>query len=400
MMKGVAGNGRKAELAEISKKPFLGMTLAEFMFHAGLVIFLLNYIFYSTTKLMGHSNGIALISLCFIFGKVLLTSIENKSKILSIILVITVGVLSWFASSTMQLFTVIAFVVASRDVPRRNIALVSFWTIAFGVLVVLLLCRLGVLPNDVFIDNSRTRYALGFAYVGMFDLYLLHLALLAIYLKGASLKCPYVALFIVLQIFAYSQSVVRGTVCVALGVWFLYFVFIKSEPSRLARKLLACVSVCSIPICLLISIYTAVYYQSGSATWALVNELFSGRLGLAQNGLMTYGTTPFGQAVTWVGIVAVESGGYSLSQYNYVDSGYLQILIQLGFVSLALVCAAYVAVAVLSSRSNKGQVELIWVIAIAIESLIYPNLLILAYNSLLLLTLGDVFSQLRDKVRK
>ncbi len=400
MMKVIAACGENNEFAKFSRDSILGMTVAEFIYHIGLVIYLLNYIFYSTTQLNGPSNWITIVSLCFIFSKVLLTSIEQKSKILSIALVIAIGILSWFESSTMSLFVVIAFVIASRNVSQRNIARVCFWTIAFGVSAVLVLCFLGVLPNDIYFDSGRTRCTLGFVYVGMLDLYLLHLALLAIYLKGPSLKLPIVALFVVLQLFAYSQSVVRGTICVALGVWALYFVFVKRPSGRFAKKLLTCVSVCSIPLCALIAFFTATCYQRGSAAWAVVNEFFSGRLNLAQKALATYGVTPFGQDVTWVGRAAVRSGNYLASQYNYVDSGYLQILIQFGFVSLALVCAAYIAVAALSPRSEKGSITLIWVIAIAIESLIYPNLLILAYNSLLLLTLGDVFSRLRDKVRK
>lgn len=400
MMKAIAAHGENNKFAGLSRDSFLGMTVAEFIFHIGLVIYLLNYIFFSTTQLNGPSNWFTNVSLCFVFGKVLLTSVEQKSKILSIAFVIIVGILTWFESSNTRLFVVIAFVIASRNVSQKNIALVCFWTIAFGVSAVLALCFLGVLPNDIYFDLDRTRYTLGFLYVGMFDLYLLHLALLAIYLKGPSLRFPIVALFVVLQLFAYSQSVVRGTICVALGVWVLYFVFVKRLPGRFAKKLLACVSVCSIPICALVAFYTATCYQRGSSAWTVVNEFFSGRLNLAQKALATYGVTPFGQDVTWVGRAAVRSGNYLSSQYNYVDSGYLQILIQFGFVSLALVCAAYIAVAALSSRSEKGNITLIWVIAIAIESLIYPNLILLAYNSLLLLTLGTVFAQLKDRVGK
>lgn len=69
-------------------------------------------------------------------------------------------------------------------------------------------------------------------------------------------------------------------------------------------------------------------------------------------------------------------------------SGYLQVLIQFGWVTLVVVCAAYMLVAISAVR-NRNRTFQIWVIAIAVECLIYPNLLLLAYNCLLAIAVCD-----------
>lgn len=383
---------RKYESARASKSSFLLLPVTEVIYFIGLAAYLLNYILLSTTQLNGPSGLINLFVLGVVLVKILLTSVELDVKVLSAVTVIAIGVLTWSVSGASQLLIVVAFVLGSRGVSSKRIALVAFYTIALGVLFVCALCAFGYLPNSVYIDAARTRHTIGFSYLGMFDLYVLHLALLAIYLKGSSLKLPIVLLFLTLHCFAFSQSVVRGTMIVSLMVWALYFLFIKRKPGIFLLRALGIVAVSAIPLCLLFAVYTAVCYQPGSASWAVVDELFSGRLGLTQKALDTYGFMPFGQTVTWVGRAAVRSGQYSFSQYNYVDSGYLQLLIQFGYFALIVVCAAYIVTAWLAFKKRTGIAIEIWVVAVAVECLIYPNLLLLAYNCLLLIALNDVFS--------
>lgn len=367
------------------KESILNLTAGEVIYLVGLTLYILSYILFETTPISGPTTVITMGVLIIVFLKVLLTSIEQKTRFISALAIVAIGLLTLLSAGATQFFMVVALMLGSKGVPPKRIAHVVFWAVAIGVTSVLLLCAAGYLPNSTFVDSMRTRHSLGFTYVGMFDLYVLHLALLLIYLKGNSIGKMTAAIFIMLHVFAFSQSVVRGTAIVAALVWVLYFVCIKWGVGKKGTKLAAAFAACSIPVCLLIAVYTAAYYQPGSELWSLINELFSGRLLLAQDALEAYGVTPFGQAVTWVGQAAVQSGRYSIEQYNYVDSGYLQILFQFGYVSLMVVCMAYVLVAINASKEPNGIAIEIWVIAIAIECLIYPNLLLLAYNSVLLL---------------
>jgi len=377
---------------------FLDLSVSEILYETCVIVYLLNYILFGTTPLVGPSGYATSCVLILLLVKIMITSFEERSRLIISAVIAVIGILSWMISGASQFLVVIAFILGARSVPPKHTALVIFWTILFGVSAILILCLIGVLPNAIFLQGMRTRHALGFTYVGMFDLYVLHLSCLLIYLKGASIKLHTVALFVALHLVAYSQSIVRGTLLVSLLVWGLYLLCVKRSLGNISRRLMSIASVCAIPVCLVIAVYTAVNYQPGSALWSAVNNLFTGRLMLSQQALSYYGIKPLGQTIAWVGSAAVQSGLFSSSQYNYVDSGYLQVLIQFGYVCLTVICSAYIAIAVHGSKTNQGIAQQIWVIAIAIESLIYPDLLLLAYNSLPLLASDGIFSSRKQRL--
>lgn len=389
------GNNKAAKLVKWNTpipQNLSSLRVSDAVFCIGFAVYIVQYVMLSTTPLSFGGSFITLGVLLLMLLKITVSAIENKTIKGGGVIVVGLAALlviwTQIHAGTSQLTIIAAILLGARYVRPRTIAKVAFWSILASVAMVLLLMAMGYLPDAVFIQGERTRHSLGFTYVGMLDLYLLHLALLTIYLKGRRLHVTIMLAFIAAHLLAYSWSVVRGTLVVSLLVWTLFVLCIKRQPGRVLGGAISAFAILSIPVCLVISAYTAIGYQPGTEFWSAMNELFSGRLGLAQMALLKYGITPFGQAITWVGAAAVQSGSYVLSDYNYVDSGYLQVLIQFGWVTLAVVCAVYMLVAI-SARRNRNRTFQIWVIAIAVECLIYPNLLLLAYNCLLAIAVCD-----------
>jgi hypothetical protein len=368
------------------------LRVSDAIFCMGFAVYIVQYVLLSTTSLsLGESfitRGVLLLMLLKITISAIETRTIQEGGLIVVGLAVFMVILTQINAGTSQLTLFVATLLGARHVRPRAIAKVAFWSILLSVAMVLLLMAMGHLPDAVFIQGDRSRHSLGFTYVGMLDLYLLHLALLAIYLKGGRLHVATMLAFIAAHLLAYSWSVVRGTLAVSLLVWVLFVLCIKRRPGRVLGGAISVIAILWIPVCLGISAYTAIGYQPGIEFWSVVNELFSGRLRLAQTALLTYGITPFGQVITWVGANAVQSGSFASSAYNYVDSGYLQVLIQFGWVTLAVVCTAYMLVAI-SAMKKHNRVFQIWVIALAVECLIYPNLLLLAYNCLLALAVCD-----------
>lgn len=365
----------------------------EVFYHVGLAIYLLNYIIFNTTELEGPSSKLALVVLCLMFVKTMLTARVTRTKILTLGLAAISALLSWWISEAYQFLLVIALIVGAQSVSRKHIAVTMLGTIVIGLAVVFALVFAGAIHDVDFSNATRLRHSLGFTYVGMFDMYVLHIAFLTMFLFGRRLNPLFIASFVALHVFAYSLSNARGVLVTALTAWFLFILICKIGMSRKRNKIIHYLAIFSIPICLFIAVYTAIGYKAGSPTWILVNKLFSGRLGLAQRAFAHYDVLPFGQSIQWIGNAAVKSGLYRSSDYNYVDSGYLQVLFQYGYVALILICVMYIMAALQSYDGEEGSVIDIWVLVLAVQSLIYPNLLLIAYNGLLLIALNCCFNR-------
>lgn len=364
---------------------YLSIKVTDALFCLGFVIYMIQNVIMSAMNI-GGSYTITTLALIAIFAlKTLMTIIENRTinvSSLSVIAILVWMLISIQMNSGTNRITILMILLASSyRVNPRIIAKTALVSILASVGLILCLAISGAIPNTAFIQGSRIRHAVGFTYVGMLDLYVLHVALLAIYLKDRHISLPFIVLFLVSHGIAYSYSLVRGTLTVAILVWLLYLGLFQRTGAFNCETTIAVLAVLSTPLCCLISFYTAVHFQPGSPSWELINDLLSGRLVFAQRALTTYGITPFGRVVEWVGAAAVQSGRFASYEYNYVDSGYLQIAIQYGLVTLICVVAAYTTVSIYAFRYRMPSI-LLWVIAIAIESLIYPNLLTVSYNSL------------------
>lgn len=79
----------------------------------------------------------------------------------------------------------------------------------------------------------------------------------------------------------------------------------------------------------LVTLYFAVFYQPGQATWEKLNAVFNHRFQLQHQAISRYGLHVRGTYVKWRGFGSGKKP--SLSKYNFVDNAYLKSMIDFGY---------------------------------------------------------------------
>lgn len=128
-------------------------------------------------------------------------------------------------------------------------------------------------------------------------------------------------------------------------------------------------------ICAAFSLWISLYYDSSNTMMAYINRLATYRLDLAHRALQMYGVSFWGKAIEWV-----TSDGYD---YFYVDSSYIQLIIQYGIVIFLYVIVLFTLLTrYYLCRGNAVAVMILMMIAV--HSITDPQLFNLAYNPFLL----------------
>ena len=132
-----------------------------------------------------------------------------------------------------------------------------------------------------------------------------------------------------------------------------------------------------VPVMSGIMIYLSLFYNEQVQWMSNLNKIISGRLTLGYNAFETYGIRLLGQPIQWVGGAReyIKDSG----KYNYVDSSYIQILINYGIIIFVLICLLFVALGWKAAKTNDIYLMLI-LVTIAMHSALDPQLLWMAFN--------------------
>ena len=145
-------------------------------------------------------------------------------------------------------------------------------------------------------------------------------------------------------------------------------------------------------VCATFTIWLSVNFSNSSPVMRMINELTTYRLSLSHQALEVYPVGLLGNSVEWVTGNAI--GGDS---YFYVDSSYIQILIQYGILVFIYIVTLF-TILMRHFQYRKNNIILLCLIMIAIHSITEPQLLNLAYNPFLL-GLGYAIKKWRETMR-
>ena len=110
-----------------------------------------------------------------------------------------------------------------------------------------------------------------------------------------------------------------------------------------------------------------------------LNRILTSRLQLGWNAINIYNINLFGQKIEWVN----ETQYLSEIQYLYVDSSFLNILLNYGIVLLFLILLSFYLLGKLNFTKNLSY--LIAISMIGIHSMFDPQFLLIMYNPLIIM---------------
>ena len=108
------------------------------------------------------------------------------------------------------------------------------------------------------------------------------------------------------------------------------------------------------------------------------NKLISGRLGLGKRGYLNYDIQLLGQKIQWVGGEPED-----VTIYNYVDSSYMQMLLNFGPIILALILIGLILIGIFIAIRKDTYFLLVFAIFI-VHSTFDPQVAWIGYNSFLM----------------
>lgn len=322
-------------------------------------------------------SGVNLLIICCSLFRFLMEKTSRYSLIVSAILV-ALGIVTFFTSGQSSFIVLVIVLVGSKNLKFRFIVKVILISLGSCMLFVVLSCKAGIIPNLIFYRYGVERHSLGFAYVYLSS-YFLNWALLYLYFrdKKTTIK-EYIALFAVGYLL-YKGSNVRGTYILLCFTLVFHLLFVRKSQFDINHRSQRILALCIYPLCAISSIVISIIYNPDNSYFSMLNILSTGRLVFMKKAFDKYGMNLFGNNVSFVGN---QYGVERISQY--VDNSYLQFGIQYGIIVITLLVVIYTFVTYLSVKNNELML-FYWLLLIAVDSMIYPNLISVIHNSVVMI---------------
>ena len=167
----------------------------------------------------------------------------------------------------------------------------------------------------------------------------------------------------------------------AFLVRFLKINFLKFKINRIIVSLI-------FVLCLLFSIWITVNFTNSVEWMRKINVALNYRMAYAHDAFIKYGINLLGSRVQWV-LVTTSS-----QRYFYVDSSYIQIIIQYGIIVTIIIISLFTLLMLVNVQEG-NQVALVVLGMIALHSITDPQLFNLAYNPFIL-SLGSSITYLYE----
>jgi hypothetical protein len=247
---------------------------------------------------------------------------------------------------------------------------------------------LKVIPNLVFEQGTRIRYAIGFTYPShlMSLLFFNILSYIYIHRKNINIK-DYIIIEIITIITYIITDAKAGMLFITCILIALYIA--KKYKNRIKESSFIIYFITITPIIFSIVIILACYYynKNNNVMYA-INKIYNGRLGFGWYALRNYGINTFGRKIQWHGWVGQTAE--NMKKYNFVDISYVKILLDYGIIACSLIVVGFSSL-IYNSYKKKDYYLSFCIIFICLYSLIEPRLFEIHFNPFILLLMNSKY---------
>ena len=365
----------------------------EFLFYLIFAVYILACVL--SMSVLVENGGVVIKGLkylCYLgcVIKILMDGFSEK-KLWCFIIIAFLTVMTTVSTGTTMYFLFFLIFMAAKNVNLSRLMKIACWVQGISVFAIIGLSQLGIIEDHIFDPNERIRHGLGFSWTTLGPSLVFFFTMTYLYLRREK---AHLVEYIILELIAYWLYVQTNTrMCFMITTVFLIWTYLmkyylQNRGDKIRRNwiLIAFPTI----ICLL-SIFIHVGYNADSSLWTKLNDILSGRLQLGQSAFQKYGVALFGQKITWVGYGIGATSG----EYNYVDSAYMQTLIQYGVIALIVIIALYTFIMYMSVRLKDYYLQAVLVFTLLI-SVTEPRLLDFNFNVFPILAVAFFTHQERD----
>lgn len=312
----------------------------------------------------------------------------NLKAICTILIVSALQYVVFLKTGNMAMIILWVFILASKDIDFDQIIKYSFIINVYLMLFVVTSSLFGIIEDRIYLRyNGTYRYSMGYQYTTNIANLYMHMIFMYVYWKKKKISVVSIILLMSVNILLFKLTDTKNAF--SMGVVVLIGAFVIKTSVYLSRphKWINAIYLCCVPFFAVASIGMTVFYNRDVSWMNSINKILSGRLQLGYKGIEQYGIRLFGNKIEWVG------GGYiyevSKKIYNYVDSSYVQFLLEFGLAALILACIYIVTLNYKAIKKNDVWFGLV-MFAIAVHSIPDPQLMWLECNPFLLYGLSKL----------
>lgn len=324
---------------------------------------------------------------CILLGffKIALDIVEGKYDLKTLFFTTIISVFQcilYLKTGNLSIFILWVFILAAKGIEFEKIIEYSFYINVYLMFFVVASSLFGIVENRIYVrSNGDYRYSLGYQYTTNIANLYMHMIIMYVYWKKKKITIISIVALMVINVAIYRLTDTRnafGIVCLILiGAVILKYSDYFSRP----HKWINYIYICSVPFFALVSVCATALYNPNISWMNFMNGLFSGRLQLGKAGLEQYGIKLFGNKIEWIGgIIEFE---INKKAYNYVDSSFVQVLLEFGVIALVMSSLYFVSLNRKAVRHKDVWFGLA-VFLIALHSILDPQLMWLEYNPFLL----------------
>lgn len=317
-----------------------------------------------------------------------LSILNEKWGVTKLMIWCVVGVLTFTVSIIIDyplLILYILAVIAADRIDFEKIKVATIFNNIFCVVLVLALCAIGLIPNQVYNHGGLKAYSLGFLYYSNLSGIVFFTSLLALSRnkKGA---CSWnkIIFWLIVNYLVYRVGTTRLSFYITCLMLVLIIVMEKFNLIKLKNnKLTRAIVTTAYPMAALTAILIAIFYNQSVSWMRELNEVLNTRIRYSHEGLLLYPITLFGNQIKMVGSTEIANHVNKLNEYFYIDCGYIYSLLRYGLVIFILVIIGY-SIIFRYSIKKKDKLLFIYCLIVCIHSLINNTLISFELNPLLL----------------
>ena len=307
-----------------------------------------------------------------------------KGAVICMILFLLVFMVSKGATEN-AVAAIFLYIYCSRNISFEKIARFTVIVLSVLLFAIVISSMAGFIDNTLVVKSGRSRWCLGFRYVLYAPSIYFNIACLWAYLNK-NRKCVFdVCILLVVNYWLYYMTDSRITFAMTTVVLLIPAILINKNENKHLKKWK--IFIPSYLIFFFISVSMTVFY-SGSIGWMkVINEFLSQRLSLGQASIIQNGIGLIGQKLTMIGNGMDAYGKISsdaFTNYTYVDSLYVQILIHYGVIFTALYLIV-MTIAMYKCYVMKDKMAIVILTLIGMHCMIDDMQLYLQYNTFWLL---------------
>lgn len=287
---------------------------------------------------------------------------------------------------------VLLLVFSARDIEFKKL-LGTFSLATFLVLIVTILAsKMGIISNMLMRADGGYRYSLGFNYVS-FASQRMFFALCS-YLMFRGKKISYLELLALLMstIYMYQQTSTTSPLYLSLLILTYALFSLKLFKFDFINSNVITTSIAKYAFILALAITLYFCFYSTGDLFHLVDQLTHNRLRLSVQGFRNFGVSLLGRPISFN---TLDSFGNFKSNYNFIDSSFVQLLVIDGLAVSAFMLFALTRV-MNYFVTNRKDIVLACLGVMIIHGMFDPQMLVLRYSPLILL-ISRLFVMKTDK---